>query len=297
VRVRDNLQLEPTAYVAKIKGNVVAEGTLMVDRFLAMNAEAPESLPGGIRVIEPAFNLPAAWIPAHEREQAELSGYTVVEPSAVLTTHLQETLRRNADKILGRQETKKLIENLKKDFPAVVEELTPEVLPTGSVQKVLQNLLREGVPIRDLVTILEALADYARVTKNVDVLTEYVRHSMSDTIARLYTGRDGLIRAIAMGPKLEALLTGALQNQRESSPSLGLSPATIKTIHQALSMQVEQAASEGRTPIVLCAATVRPYFYRLIHTSFPQVVALSFTELPPDTEVEFLSTLEASDEN
>jgi flagellar biosynthesis protein FlhA len=297
VRVRDNLQLEPTAYVAKIKGNVVAEGTLMVDRYLAMNAEMPEVLPGGNRVIEPAFNLPAAWIPPHEREQAELSGYTVVEPSAVLTTHLQETLRRHADKILGRQETKKLIENLKKDFPAVVEELTPEVLPTGSIQKVLQNLLREGIPVRDLVTILEALADYARVTKNVDVLTEYVRHSMSDTIARLYASRDGLIRAIAMGPKLEALLTGALQNQRESSPSLGLSPGTIRAIHQGLSAQAESARGEGRTPIVLCAATVRPYFYRLIHTSFPQVVVLSFTELPPDTEVEFLSTLEATDEN
>jgi flagellar biosynthesis protein FlhA len=248
-------------------------------------------------VIEPAFNLPAAWIPRHEREQAELSGYTVVEPSAVLTTHLQETLRHNADKILGRQETKKLIENLKKDFPAVVEELTPEVLPTGTIQKVLQNLLRERVPVRDLVTILEALADYARVTKNVDVLTEYVRHSMSDTIARLYAGPDGLIRAIAMGPKLEGLLTGALQNQRESSPSLGLSPGTIRAIHAGLSAQVTSGAREGRTPIVLCAATVRPYFYRLIHTSFPQVVVLSFTELPPDTEVEFLSTLEASDEN
>jgi flagellar biosynthesis protein FlhA len=297
VRVRDNLQLEPNQYVFKIRGNLVATNTLMMDRFLAMNAGSAEKGLQGIAVKEPAFGLPALWIHEHEREKAELMGFTVVEPSAVLATHLQEVLRRNADKILGRQDTKKLVENLKKEYPAVVEELTPEILPTGTVQKVLQNLLREGIPVRDLVTILEALVDYSRVTKNVDVLTEYVRHSLSETIARLYRDAHGIIRAIALDPRLEQVITSALQNQRETSPSLGLSPAMIQSIHANLTANCEQAASSGATPIILCAATVRPYFYRLIHTSFPNVVVLSFTELPPETEIEFTGKLEAHDEN
>jgi flagellar biosynthesis protein FlhA len=224
-------------------------------------------------------------------------GYTVVEPSAVLATHLQEVLRKDADKILGRQETKKLIENLKKDYPAVVEELSTDLLPTGTIQKVLQNLLREGIPIRDLVTILESLADYSRVTKNVDVLTEYVRHALSQTIARLYSDVRGVIHVIAMDPQLEQVITSALQNQRESSPSLGLSPDTIQALHRSLTANRDACKTRGVTPIVLCAATVRPYFHRLIHTSFPDVAVLSFTELPPDTEVEFIGKLEAAYEN
>ncbi len=297
VRVRDNLQLEPNQYVVKIRGNVVATDRLVMDRLLAMNAGGAEDHLEGISVKEPAFGLPALWIRTNEREHAELGGYTVVEPSAVLSTHLQEILRRNADKILGRQDTKKLIENLKKDYPAVVEDLTPELLPTGTIQKVLQNLLKEGIPIRDLVTILESLVDYARVTKNVDVLTEYVRHSLSETIAHMYRDPKGTIRAIVLGPRLEQLITNALQNQRESSPSLGLSPAMIDSIHKSLTEKVEQSIGAGLRPIVLCAATVRTYLYRLIHTAFPTVVVLSFTELPAETEIEFTGKLEINHEN
>jgi len=268
-----------------------------MDRFLAMNSGTAEKDIDGIRVKEPAFGLPAVWISAPEREKAEVAGYTVVEPAAVISTHLQEVLRRNADKILGRQDTKKLIENLKKEYPAVVEDLTPELLPMGTVQKVLQNLLREGIPIRDLVTILEALVDYARVTKNVDVLTEYVRHSLSDTIARLYADQLGVVHAIVLGPHLEHIMTTALQNQRESTPSLGLSPEVIDEIQSGLSSNAETASAAGHIPIVLCAATVRPYFYRLIHTAFPNVAVLSFTELPAETEIEFVGKLETSHAN
>ena len=292
VRVRDNLQLEPNQYVIKIKGNITATDELVMGRLLAMNPVGTEIALEGIRVKEPAFGLPAVWVSERERENAEIAGYTVVEPSAVLTTFLQQILRRNADKILGRQETKRLIENLKKDYPAVVEELTPDALPVGTIQKVLQNLLRENIPIRDLVTILEALMDYARVTKNVDVLTEYVRHSLSHTIVRLYQDAHGMLRAIAMDPGLEQVLINALQNQRETSPSLGLAPAVIQSIHDSITTNIDNAIVAGVQPVVLCAATVRPYFYRLIHTSFPNVAVLSFTELPPDTEVEFIGTLE-----
>jgi flagellar biosynthesis protein FlhA len=295
VRVRDNLQLDPSAYVIKIRGNVVTSNALMMDRLMAMNPGGAEMVLAGTEVKEPAFGLPAVWIPPHEREHAELEGFTVVDPSAVLSTHLQEILRRNADKILSRQDTKKLIDNLKKEYPAVIEELTPDVLSIGTVQKVLQNLLREGIPIKDLVTILEALIDYARVTKNVDVLTEYVRHSLSETIARLYKDSYGIIRAVAMDPSLEQAMTQALQAQRETAPSLGLPPDTIREIHRSLEENIETATVIGVQPLVLCAATIRPYFYRLIHTSFPTVVVLSFTELPPETDVEFIGKLEITD--
>jgi len=295
VRVRDNLQLESNHYVIKIKGNVVARGELLLDRYLAMNPGGIEETLPGIEVREPAFGLSAVWIADRDRERAELMGFTVVEPSAVLSTHLQEILRKNADKILGRQDTRKLVENLKKEYPAVVDELQPDVVPIGTVQKVLQNLLREGIPVRDLATILESLVDYARVTKNVDVLTEYVRHSLSETIARLYRDVNAVIHAIAIDPRLEQTITAALQNQRDTSPSLGLSPATIAELHTSLEENIALAGAQGIQPVVLCAATIRPYFYRLIHTSFPSVSVLSFTELPPETEVEFIGKLEVED--
>ncbi|HXX63612.1 MAG TPA: flagellar biosynthesis protein FlhA [Bacteroidota bacterium] len=297
VRVRDNLQLGPNQYVIKIRGNVVATNELLMDRYLAMNAVDSADDLAGTKVTEPAFGLPALWVSAADRERAELMGYTVVQPSAVLSTHLQEILRRNADKILGRQDTKKLIENLKKEYPAIVEELTPELLPTGTVQKVLQNLLKEQIPVRDLVTILEALLDYARVTKNVDVLTEYVRHSLSETIVRLHRNASGAVLGIAMDPRLEQMITNALQNQRESSPSLGLSPTVVQRIHDSMTENIEHSVGKGIPPVVLCAATVRPYFYRLIHTAFPAVAVLSFTELPPETEIEFIGRLEVINEN
>ncbi len=294
VRVRDNLQLDPNQYVIKIRGNVVVTNTLMVDRLLAMNPGIVGEELKGIAAKEPAFGLSALWIGSHERDHAEMAGYTVVEPAAVLSTHLQEVLRRNCDKILGRQETKKLIENLKKEYPAIVEEINPESLPFGTIQKVLQNLLREGIPVRDLVTILESLCDYAKVTKNVDVLTEYVRHSLSDTIARMYKDGKGVLHAIAMDPRLEHVITNALQHQRESSPSLGLAPEIIEEIQKSLTTNVEMMMGAGYQPVVLCVATVRPYFYRLIRTSFPNVAVLSFTELPPETEIEFIGKLEVS---
>lgn len=297
IRVRDNLQLEPNQYVFKIRGNVIASNWLMVDRYLAMSPSSVEKEIEGTKVKEPAFGMPAVWISDQHRVEAEMYGYTVVEPASVLSTHIQEILRLNAEKILSRQDTKKLIENLKKEYPAVIEDMNPENLPIGTVQKVLQSLLKEGIPIRDLVTILEALIDYAKVTKNVDVLTEYVRHSLSETIARLYTDNRGIIHAIAMDPQLEMIITNALQNNRESSPSLGLSPNAINDIQQSLQECIQNAVIGGYHPIVLCSATVRPYFYRLIHTTFPTVSVLSFTELPPETDIEFLAKLEITHEN
>jgi flagellar biosynthesis protein FlhA len=297
VHVRDNLQLDPNQYVIKVRGNTIASFRLQTDRLLAMTVGIPNPRVTGTAIVEPAFELPAIWISRNDRERAELEGATVVEPASVLATHLQEILRRNADKILGRQDTKKLIENLRKDYPAVVEEMTPEILPTGSVQKVLQNLLKEGIPIRDLVTILEALVDYGRVTKNVDVLTEYVRHSLSETIARLFCDDKNILHALALDPVLEQMITSALQNQRETGPSLGLSPAVIDAIQKNLSQGCETSAAQGLKPILLCAATVRPYVFRLIHTAFPTVSVLSYTELPPETDIELIGKVEVPNAN
>jgi len=296
VRVRDNLQLEPHEYVFKLRGNVVGRDHLRIGRLLAMSPGEVSEQIDGIEIRDPAFGLPAVWIAERDKERAELAGYTVIEPSAVLSTHLGEILKRNAYRILGRQEVRKLIENLKKDYPAIVDELTPELLPQGMVQKVLQNLLKESIPIRDLVTILEALIDYARVTKNVDVLTEYVRHSLSETIARLYQDERGVVHGISMGPRLEQTIISAVQSQKEIGPSLGLSPAVIRSIQSGMARAIETSISAGYSPIVVCAATVRPYFFRMIHTTFQNVSVLSFTELPAETEIEFIGKVEVTDE-
>jgi len=292
IRVRDNLQLAPNQYVIKIRGNVLSTDELYPDLFLAMNSGMASGELDGIQTKDPAFHQPAIWVSHMERERAELQGYTVVESAAVLATHLQEELKKNADKILGRQDVKVLLENLKKEYPAVVDELTGDLLPIGSVQKVLQNLLREGIPIRDLVSIVESLVDYARVTKNVDVLTEYVRHSLSDTIARLYQDANGVIHAISIDPDFEELVTDSLKKNRDVGSTLGLPPAVIQTIHQNLASAIDQSLNYGYQPLLVVAATVRPYLYRLLHTAFPSLTILSFTELPPETEIEFISQVE-----
>ncbi|NIR50512.1 flagellar biosynthesis protein FlhA, partial [candidate division KSB1 bacterium] len=215
IRVRDNLQLNPDEYVVKIRGNEITSNEVMMGRLLAMNPGHVEDSVSGVEVVEPAFGLPAIWIDPEQRHEAELAGYTVVETSAVLATHLMELIRKNADKLLGRQEVKQLLDNLKKDYPAVVEELIPDQMGLGAIQKVLQNLLREHIPIRDLVTILETLADYAGMTKNVEVLTEYVRFAMSDTIAKLFQDENEIIHAITLDPKIEQLITNTLQKQKQ----------------------------------------------------------------------------------
>jgi flagellar biosynthesis protein FlhA len=292
IRVRDNLQLAPNQYVIKIRGNVLATDELYPDLFLAMNSGMASGDLDGIQTKDPAFHQHAVWVTHIERERAEIQGYTVVESAAVLATHLQEELKKNADKILGRQDVKVLLENLKKEYPAVVDELTADLLPIGSVQKVLQNLLREGIPIRDLVSIVESLVDYARVTKNVDVLTEYVRHSLSDTIARLYQDANGVIHAISIDPDFEELVTDSLKKNRDVGATLGLPPAVIQTIQHNLAGAIEQSLNYGYQPLLVVAATVRPYLYRLLHTAFPTLTILSFTELPPETEIEFISQVE-----
>lgn len=293
IRVRDNLQLQPSHYVVKIRGVQVATGELYMDRYLAMSPTMKEGDLPGISVTDPTFGLPAVWVEKAQRDNAEVLGFTVVEAAAVLSTHLSETLKRNADKILSRQEVKMLIDNLKKDYGALVDEINPDALPPGTVQKVLQNLLKERVPIRDLVTIIESLLDYSKVTKNTEVLTEYVRHALSETIAALYADQSGVIHAIALDPSVEQILSNSLQTQKEVTSTLGLSPEVTAKINSSVSKNVEHAQSFGYDPVIICSATVRLYFYRLIHTNFPQAAVTSYTELPARTEIDIIGRIAA----
>lgn len=293
VRVRDNLALEPDEYVFKLRGNVVARNRLYVGMLLAMNPGNAEGELRGIDVQEPVFGLPATWIPLHERENAELSGYTVVEPATVLATHLSEILRRNADKLLTRQDVRQLIEALKKDYPALVEEITPDSLPLGIIQKVLQNLLREQIPIRDLPTILEALLEYNKVTKNTDVLTEYVRHHLGDTIKRLFQDANGIVHAASLDSTIENVLTTTLQNNpsAQSSPTLGLSPDLVRAIMRSVGVALDQLTLMGYQPVIICSAPVRPYLQRLLRPQYPIASVISYSELPPDTDVDIVTRI------
>ncbi len=297
VRVRDNLQLEPNEYIIKIKGNIVAAYEIYSDRFLAMNPGSVTEQLSGIPTRDPAFNLSSYWITREEKDKAELLEYTVVDSISVLSTHLQETLKKNFDKILTRQAVKQLLENLKKEYPAVIEDINSEVLSLGIIQKVLQSLLKELIPIKDLVQILEALIDYSKVTKNVDVLTEYVRHAMGDTLANLYKDQNGIIHAVALDANIETTITKALQNQKEAVQTLGLSPAVLRELNETIKTYFDHFRMLGYVPIIITSATIRPYFYRLINSSFPDFVVLSYSELPSNIEIEFIEKLEVANAN
>ncbi len=293
VRVRDNLQLDPQEYVIKIRGNEIARNILHPQMLLAMNPGTADGELKGIQVTEPVFGLPATWIAHADREDAEVYGYTVVEAATVLTTHLTELLRRNSHKLLTRQDTKHLLDNLKNDYPALIEEASPDNLPISVLQKVLQNLLMENIPVRDLPIIIESLLEYVKVTQNVDVLTEYVRHNLSETIRKLYQDQNGVIHAIAVSPQIEDQMTKALQsdNQASTSITLGLPPNYVQNIQQAMSDSIDEITMAGYLPVVICSAQVRPYLYRMVRTPFPMVSVISYTELPADTEIEIQAQL------
>ncbi|HOI28413.1 MAG TPA: flagellar biosynthesis protein FlhA [Melioribacteraceae bacterium] len=292
VRVRDNLQLSPNEYIIKIKGNVVSGFEIYPDRYLAMNPGSVGEQVTGIPTTDPAFGMQSYWIIYEEKEKAELLGYTVVDCISVLATHLQESLKKNFDKILSRQEVKQLLENIKKEYPAVVEDVNPDVLNLGIIQKVLQNLLKENIPIKDFVRILEALIDYSKTTKNIDVLTEYVRHTIGDTISNIYKDVNGIIHAVTLSEHLESLITNSLQAQKDSVVTLGLSTKVLRELNTSIQIANEKFNKLGYPPVLITSAAIRPYIYRLVNSSFPELALLSFSELPANVEIEFLGKLE-----
>ncbi len=293
VRVRDNLRLEPEEYVIKIRGNEVTSNTLHPNMMLAMNPGTADGELSGIHVTEPVFGLPAVWIGYNDRENAEISGYTVVESATVLTTHLTELLRRNANKLLTRQDVKHLLDNLKEDYPALLEEITPEHLPVSVIQKVMQNLLSESIPVRDLPMIIESLLEYYKVTQNVEVLTEYVRHNLSETIKKLYQDEKGVIHAIALDFEMENQMTNKLQTKGQSltGPTLGFAPEQLKQFNKNISKAIDDITLAGHLPTIICSAQLRPYLKKMIYSQFPMVNVISYTELPADTDIEIISSV------
>ena len=297
VRVRDNLQLSPNEYIIKIKGNVVSSFEIYPDRMLAMNPGAINETVNGLPTTDPAFGLQSYWITIEEKEKAEMLGFTVVDCISVITTHLQEVLKRNFERILTRQDVKQLLENIKKEYAAVVDEINPDILNLGTIQKVLQNLLKENIPIKDFVQILEALIDYSKTTKNVDVLTEYVRHTIGETIANIYRDHNGIIHAAALSETLEGSITKSLQAQKDNIVTLGLHPTVLRELNVQLRAALEKFNSLGYPPILITSATIRPYFYRLITSSFPDWSILSYSELPANVELEFIGKIEVNNAN
>jgi flagellar biosynthesis protein FlhA len=286
IRIRDNLQLPPGTYIFKLKGNEIARGELRYGHYLAMDpleGENPTSLEG-IPTREPTFGLPAVWIPTEKKEEAEMTGYTVVDATTVLITHLTETIKGYAHELLGRQEVKSLIDVVKEKQPAVIEELLPELLTVGEIQKVLQNLLRERVSIRDLVTIFETLADHARASRDIDLLTEYVRQSLSRTICTQYA-EDGKMRVISLDPRLEQKIADATQITAHGSYPV-MEPQATQRFMSLLSVKAEQEAMQGRQPVVLTSSRIRLPFKRLTERFLPHLAVLSFNEIATGVEVE-----------
>ncbi len=290
IRMRDNMQLKPNSYSIKIKGVEVASGELIMERFLAMSSGLTENGITGIDTVEPAFGLPAKWIPANLREQAELAGYTVVDPSSVVATHLTEVIKGHAHEILSRQDVQGLLDNIKQTYPAVVDELVPGVLSLGEVQKVLANLLRERVAVRDLVTILETLADHGKATKDVEMLTEYVRQAMSRHIIKHYLDADGKMYVITLDPGVEQAIREAIQYTDHGS-YVALDPHKAQAIFNNLSNVINDVSERGFLPIILCAPVVRIYFKRLTEKLLPKLVVLSYNELDNKINVESLGVV------
>jgi len=291
IRIRDNLQLNPNAYSFKLRGVEIAAGELMPGHFLAMDPLGQELDAKGIPTTEPTFGLPAWWVAAEDREQVELAGFTVVDCATVLVTHLTEVIKRHAHELLGRQEVKELLDVVKEKNPVVVEELVPDLMTMGEVQKILQNLLKERVPIRDLASILEALADGARISKDVDYLTECTRQALARTICSQYTGTgSSKITVITLHPRLEQAIAGSIeQTQMGSYPVL--EPQIVRQILNKLKTSVDNLTLRGLPPVVLCSSKVRLPFRRLTERSFPNLAVLAMNEIAPNIEVEAVGTV------
>jgi flagellar biosynthesis protein FlhA len=287
VRIRDNMQLEPNQYLVKIKGVTIATGSLLPDHYMAMDSGAASGAIDGVKTQEPAFGLAAYWIVEAHKQRAEALGFTVVDAATVLATHLTELIKQHAHELLTRDEVNNLIKTLKESSPAVVEEVVPSIMKAGEVQKVLQNLLKEGVSIRDLGTILETIGDYAPRSKDPEVLTEYVRNALARTICRQHVEKDGKMYVITLDPKLEDLIKGAIERTDRGS-FLSLSPALVNKIGERIGKEVEKLVTAGHTPVILCSPQVRAQVKRIADTIQPGIAVLSYNEILRDVQVEAL---------
>ncbi|MCD9023378.1 flagellar biosynthesis protein FlhA [Cohnella silvisoli] len=292
IRIRDNIQLKPNEYVIKMKGNTVARGELLLHHYLAMSPGFDDDSVTGIETQEPAFGLPALWIDEATKERAEMAGYTVVDPPSVVATHLTEVIKKYAHELIGRQETKALVESVKETYPALVDELIPSILSVGDVQKVLSKLLKEKISIRDLVTIFETLADYGKFTKDPEVLTEYVRQSLSRQITQQYASSSEPLKVITVSPAVEKKIADAVQ-QSDQGSYLAMDPASSQAIYQRLTEQVNRLVQSGQQPIILTSPTIRMYLRQLLERSLQDIPVISYSELEPSIEVQSVGVVSA----
>ncbi|NPA95826.1 MAG: flagellar biosynthesis protein FlhA [Thermodesulfobacteria bacterium] len=289
LHVRDNLQLQPGQYRFLIKGIDVAKGNLMIGHLLAMNPGDVRKEIDGIPTTEPAFGLPAIWIREDQKEEAQLAGYTVVDLSTVIATHLAEVIKKNAADLLGRQEVQRLLDTLAKTSPKAVEEVT-SILNLGIIQKVLQNLVRENISIRDLLTITEALADYGEMTKDPEILTEYVRQRLGRAIVKPFVDEDETLRVLTVDSQIEEIIRNSLQ-QTEHGVFLTLDPAAAQRIINAVKKGVEEAESKGFAPVILTNPTVRRHLRRLIERFIPDAHVISHSEIPGNIRLESVGVI------
>jgi flagellar biosynthesis protein FlhA len=290
VRILDNLQLEPNIYRIKLKGVEISRYKILPEHFLAMDSGMTTEDIDGIDTKEPAFGTPAIWINESKKEKAELANYTIVDPPSVMATHLTEVIKEHAHELLGRQEVKELIDNIKDENSAVVDELLPDLLSLGEIQKVLQKLLWENIPVNNLVTILETLADFATSTKNIDLLTEYVRQGLSRQITNQYTNDDNELYTITLDPQLEESL-GQNVEQSDQGNYLAVEPQQAQQLIEAVSQEAQKLLQQGKDPILVTSPMIRRPLKELTSRSFSQLIVLSFSELSPDVNLQVLGTV------
>jgi len=291
LHIRDNLQLKSSDYAIVIKGVEVARGSVMMGRLLAMNPGNTEKEIDGIATQEPTFGLPAVWIPTSAKQEAQMAGYTVVDPATVITTHIKETVKRHAHELLGRQEAQALLDKFKESNPKVVEELIPNLLTLGRVQKVLQNLLKEQISVRDLRTILEQLADFAPTTHDPDLLTEYVRQALARPITKQYQSSDGTLSVMTLDRGIEDIIEGSIQRS-ETSSFLALEPGLAEKLLARLKDTMETLAPRLETsPVLLASPSIRLHLRRFTERFLPDLVILSHSEVTPSVQIKTLKVV------
>ncbi len=292
IRLRDNIQLNPNQYIIKIKGIQVSEGEILFDHYMAMNPGYVEEEISGIETTEPSFHLKAWWITESQRERAESMGYTVVDPPSIIATHLTEVIRQFIAELLSRQDVQNLVNNLKETNPSLVEELIPKMLGIGEVQKVLQNLLREGISIRDLLTIFETLADHATVTRDTDVLTEYVRQSLKRAISAKYFPANEPTSVVTLDPKIEQEIMNSVK-QTEQGAYLTLDPERTKAIIKSVEAEIGKLENLGKSPIIITSPIVRMYFKKLTEDYFKDLIVVSYNEIDNNVELQSVGMVAA----
>jgi len=295
IRIRDNLQLPPNRYIFKIRGEEIENGELMPGHFLALNPTGEEISVTGIPTTEPTFGLPAWWVTRDKQDEVEMAGFTVVDCPTVLVTHLTEFIKKHAHELLGRQDVRELLDVVKDKNPAVVDELVPDLMSVGEIQKVLQHLLRENVPVKDIISILEALGDGVRVNKDMDFLIEHVRQALARSICRSLLNAENKLQVITLHPKLEQLLSDAIQPTQLGSYPV-LEPGLARRVLDSIAGTLEKALGHGYSPVLLCSARLRLPLRRFIARQMPATAVLSMNEIIPEIEIEAVGTV-VLDEN